>query len=161
MRRKALALQMLRDARGRGARGVTTKEFLDEGCGSRFGGRLQELRDEGYSIASERLSMTSWLYTLTHDAERDAGAPEKENCLIAAASPPPPSGSSAGVSLGVAAPPPAPAGAECPATPDDHAPARSSGTATPGTPLLTPLFDTTDELAPTQRASFYDHDPED
>lgn len=44
---------------------VTTNEFLAAGCGSRFGARIQELRDRGYDIPpAERVRDGQARYTL-------------------------------------------------------------------------------------------------
>lgn len=52
MTKRDLARQLLERA---GAGGVTTSQFLRAGVGSRFGARLQELRDQGFDISSERV----------------------------------------------------------------------------------------------------------
>lgn len=51
--------------------GCTTALFLRERL-PRFSARIEELRKAGFCITSERLADSSWLYTLVHDAERDA-----------------------------------------------------------------------------------------
>lgn len=66
--RRQLTLHLLREA---GGRGVTTSEFLEGGCGSRFGGRILELREQGHMIETERVREGSFRYTLTFDVERD------------------------------------------------------------------------------------------
>lgn len=57
----AKVLGFLRDA---GSRGVTTHELLHGGCGSRYGGRIHELRKLGYDITAERERQGSYRYTL-------------------------------------------------------------------------------------------------
>lgn len=61
MSKKGKVLALLKLA---GEHGVTTAEFLRHGCGSRFGARIQELRDEGYRIDSERVRDGSSRYRL-------------------------------------------------------------------------------------------------
>lgn len=73
MNRRTLVLSLLEDA---GSAGVTTGDFLRAGCGSRFGARVQELRDRGYTITSERVRDGSWRYILDQaPATVQAGAP--------------------------------------------------------------------------------------
>lgn len=86
MTHKELALHLLREA---GDRGVTTAEMLQAGVGSRYSARLLELRQEGHLIESERIREGSWLYTLTHDAERGGGGanPQRPGIPAATASP--------------------------------------------------------------------------
>ena len=79
MTRRQLVLHLLREA---GPRGVTTAELLQAGCGSRYGGRLFELREQGHVIEGERLREGSWRYRLVHDPElgrllSEAEAPAK------------------------------------------------------------------------------------
>jgi len=61
MTNKQLTLHLLKQA---GPGGVTTSEFLVAGCGSRFGARVQELRDDGYVIPAKRIRDGSYRYTL-------------------------------------------------------------------------------------------------
>lgn len=61
MSRRALVLQLLTEA---GPRGVTTAEFLEAGCGSRFGGRIFELRRDGHAIDARPIRTGSYRYTL-------------------------------------------------------------------------------------------------
>ena len=72
MTKREHVLQLLREA---GPRGVTTAEFLKAGCGSRFGARIQELRDAGYVIDSKRVRSSSHVYTLRRCPESRAPAP--------------------------------------------------------------------------------------
>lgn len=73
MSNKALVLHLLKEA---GDRGVTTAELLQAGCGSRYGGRILELRKKGYVIESTRVRDGSWRYELLScpDVERDAAS---------------------------------------------------------------------------------------
>lgn len=60
-----MVLYLLREA---GDHGVTTSEFLQAGCGSRFGGRIFELREQGHVIEAEPLEggpFGSFIYRLT------------------------------------------------------------------------------------------------
>lgn len=73
MTRRELVEQMLRDA---GPTGVTTSQFLRAGAGSRFGARVQELRDRGFTIPCSRVRDGEFRYVLdaepvrpNHDAE--------------------------------------------------------------------------------------------
>jgi hypothetical protein len=61
MSKRELVHRLLREA---APRGVTTAEFIEAGCGSRFGARVQELRDAGHLVDSKRLRSGSYLYTL-------------------------------------------------------------------------------------------------
>jgi hypothetical protein len=61
MSKRQHVLQLLSEA---GPRGVTTGEFLEAGCGSRFGARVQELRDAGFVVDSRRLRAGAHVYTL-------------------------------------------------------------------------------------------------
>lgn len=47
-----------------GERGVTTGELLRAGAGSRYGGRIFELRAQGYQIETERIRDGEYRYTL-------------------------------------------------------------------------------------------------
>ena len=62
--KRELVFQLLRDA---GSRGVLTEEFLQAGCGSRFGARVQELRDDGIAVGVECVRSGSYRYTLLPD----------------------------------------------------------------------------------------------
>lgn len=65
MSKREHVLQLLRAA---GPRGVTTAEFLEDGqCGSRFGARVQELRDAGWSIDARRVRAGSHVYVLVRE----------------------------------------------------------------------------------------------
>jgi hypothetical protein len=66
MSKRRLAYDLLAQA---GTRGVTTAEFLEAGCGSRFGARIQELRAAGATIDVRRLRTGSHLYTLRRARE--------------------------------------------------------------------------------------------
>lgn len=69
MSKREHVLQLLRDA---GPRGVTTAEFLEAGCGSRFGARVQELRDAGATVDVCRVRDGSYRYTLRSPGPRPA-----------------------------------------------------------------------------------------
>lgn len=55
---------------------VRTSEFLANGCGSRFGARIQELRREGYVIESKALRQGEHQYHLIRD---DRGSVRSSN----------------------------------------------------------------------------------
>jgi hypothetical protein len=61
MSKRALVLSLLREA---GDRGVTTGQFIEAGCGSRFGARVQELRNAGLRIEARPVRAGSHLYVL-------------------------------------------------------------------------------------------------
>jgi hypothetical protein len=65
MSKRGLVRRLLLEA---GPRGVTTADFLQAGCGSRFGARVQELRDAGYVIDARPRGAGSWLYVLAEQS---------------------------------------------------------------------------------------------
>lgn len=67
MTRRELVLDLLHA----NPEGVTTSRFLREGCGSRFGARIQELRNQGYSITCERVREGEFRYQLENFDGRD------------------------------------------------------------------------------------------
>jgi hypothetical protein len=88
--RRDLALQLLRDA---GGRGVTTAELIASGVGARYSARVLELRELGFGITSERVRDGQWRYTLVSEPgwrcavlhEPDAQAPAVSSDPVAAA----------------------------------------------------------------------------
>jgi len=68
-----LVLRMLRDA---GRRGVTNVAFYEAHV-PRFGGRLLELRQAGYSIRTERLWSGNFRYVLTGEPRQLTPLPAK------------------------------------------------------------------------------------
>ena len=64
MSKREHVLQLLREA---GPVGVTTAEFLEAGCGSRFGARVQELRDAGWVVGARRVRAGSHVYVLQQE----------------------------------------------------------------------------------------------
>lgn len=62
MTRLQLVEHLLTDA---GSNGVTTSAFLRAGAGSRFGARVQELRDQGQHITCSRVRDGEFRYVLT------------------------------------------------------------------------------------------------
>lgn len=75
MSKRDRVLQLLVEA---GDRGVTTAEFLEARCGSRFGARVQELRCEGFVIDVRRVRDGSYQYTLCREAGRAVREPEAQ-----------------------------------------------------------------------------------
>lgn len=108
-------------------RGVTTNEFLLAGAGSRFGGRILELREHGHVIETSQFKQHHFIYKLTRDAgddvERGSRTPDSDRSMSGRAD------ASAGVSHG-AAPPVSP---ERPAadSPPDLLSSPESGVSTP------------------------------
>jgi hypothetical protein len=78
MTKRELVLHLLREA---GPRGVTTAEFLQAGCGSRFGARVQELRDAGHVIGSRRVRAGSHVYVLQSSRLFESVPPAPTNAL--------------------------------------------------------------------------------
>ncbi len=72
MSKRQIVLRLLREA---GPRGVTTAEFLEAGCGSRFGARVQELREEGFVVDTRRVRTASYVYVLGHAPEPEGAPP--------------------------------------------------------------------------------------
>jgi hypothetical protein len=72
MTKAHLVLKLLVDA---GESGVETGAFLREGCGSRFGARVQELRESGAVIDARRERAGSYRYTLRRCPEPPAAVP--------------------------------------------------------------------------------------
>jgi Helix-turn-helix domain len=66
MSKREHVLQLLREA---GEHGVTTAQFLEAGCGSRFGARVQELRDAGWVIDARRVRVGSHVYVLGQEPQ--------------------------------------------------------------------------------------------
>jgi hypothetical protein len=138
--KKQLFLDLLRK---RGRYGVTTRELLEAGCGSRYGARLAELRDDGHVVTGVRLRNGSWRYTLIRDAERDQASASR-----------PPGAASDDLDTSLEA-----SGDDAAhLQPDGHARAASSPT----------LFDPAPDCAPAPaeqqggaRCAIYDYDPED
>lgn len=57
--------QLVRDLlEAGGNNGVTTGELLLAGCGTRYGARIKELRDEGLRIESNQVRPGLWRYRL-------------------------------------------------------------------------------------------------
>jgi hypothetical protein len=75
MSKREHVLRLLREA---GPRGVTTDEFLEAGCGSRFGARVQELRDQGWTIDARHVRTGSHLYVLARQPLALCGVSEPE-----------------------------------------------------------------------------------
>lgn len=65
MTKRELVLALLK----RNPNGVTTGQFLRAGAGSRFGARVQELRERGYTIVSERVRDGEFVYRLLSERE--------------------------------------------------------------------------------------------
>jgi hypothetical protein len=84
MTKQQIALNALRLAR---PGGVTGSQLLEEGCGTRYGARIQDLRDQGHRISSKRVRDGLFLYTLAFDVERDTGQPPSGVALDADAPP--------------------------------------------------------------------------
>jgi hypothetical protein len=61
MSKRQLVFNLLYEA---GRHGVTTSELLAAGAGSRYGGRIFELRRMGHEIDTERLRAGAYRYTL-------------------------------------------------------------------------------------------------
>lgn len=53
---------------------MTTSQFLQRGAGNRFGARINELRDLGFEIDTEKLKSGA-VYRLVCDVERAVGTP--------------------------------------------------------------------------------------
>jgi hypothetical protein len=68
--RKWLLLRLLEDA---GNHGATTADLLNAGIGSRYSARILELREDGYTIRSERERDGSYRYTLLFSPESESG----------------------------------------------------------------------------------------
>lgn len=64
--RQKVVLQLLRQA---GSSGVTTADFLQGGAGSRFGGRILELRQMGFVISTKRVRSGMSRYVLLGEPE--------------------------------------------------------------------------------------------
>lgn len=60
MTRRDLVKKLLED----NPKGVTTSQFLRAGCGSRYGARVQELRDQGHNISCTCVRAGEFLYVL-------------------------------------------------------------------------------------------------
>jgi len=71
MTKRQRVLQLLRDA---GPRGVVTAAFLEGGCGSRFGARIQELRDDGFAIVARPVRPGQYRYVLVAEPEGEMTA---------------------------------------------------------------------------------------
>lgn len=85
MNKRQQVLQLLQQA---GTHGVTTGEFLDAGCGSRFGARIQELRDRGMVVDVHRLRSGSYCYALRTPDTPAAGEQESGlECATASSTP--------------------------------------------------------------------------
>lgn len=79
---KALVRHLLEEA---GAKGVTTSDFVAAGCGSRFGGRIHELRhDDGMEIEQRYLRPGASIYFMA-PAMASASAPPAAAAPSAAA----------------------------------------------------------------------------
>lgn len=88
-----LVLYLLRQV---GDRGITNGEFLDAGCGARYGGRIYELREQGHIIEVHRESPSCFRYQLTHDAgdvERSTSTPDTAPPDVGTGAPPAAGGS--------------------------------------------------------------------
>lgn len=59
---------------------ITSTQLVEAGCGYRFGGRLQDLRNKGYIIEKKRVKDTLWAYRLAGDSPQGgelSEAPER------------------------------------------------------------------------------------
>jgi hypothetical protein len=55
---------------------ITSTQLVEAGCGYRFGGRLQDLRNKGYTIEKRRVQGTLWAYRLAgQPPERERSEP--------------------------------------------------------------------------------------
>ena len=43
---------------------ITSTQFVEAGCGYRYGGRIQDLRNKGYEVEKRRVRGTLWEYQL-------------------------------------------------------------------------------------------------
>lgn len=82
--KRQIALNLLR---AHGPRGVTGNQLLEGGCGTRYGARIQELREHGHRITSRRLRNGLFLYTLIFDVDRGTRTPAPGAALDADAPP--------------------------------------------------------------------------
>jgi hypothetical protein len=66
MSKRELVHRLLLEA---GERGVTTAQLMAAGAGSRYGGRIFELRSQGLVIETERIREGAYRYTLRRPPE--------------------------------------------------------------------------------------------
>jgi hypothetical protein len=66
MSKRNLLLTLLVDAKRRGLPGLTTKQLVIAGCGSRFGARLQELRADGHVVNVQLLDVSEGEYLYSY-----------------------------------------------------------------------------------------------